>query len=405
MMFGKGNNGRVIPLLLIVVGAAVVLLVGGYLISLWETSLFAHQASAEAEQVDDLLTLMMFIGGVIFLLVEGLLVYSVIRFRKPEDDDTDGPTIHGNVTLEIIWTIIPAIIVVVLVLYSYQVWTDIREPKEDELVVDVTGARFAWSFAYEDDRLEQPIFSTTLHTYAGQPMRLSMTTDDVIHSFWIPEMRVKQDVMPGRTTELRFTPVWVEDAVKVNEETGMKYNEYRVVCAELCGGDHGRMYTHVVVHESEEDYINYFLEPAVDTLLNPPEDPVLRGAQILTSGAYPCSGCHALQVEVDGFIIDWAGATGPALAGIGDRSATRKSGMTAEEYLFETIYEPLAYIVPGYPNAVMPQFQIGDPDGASYMPIDDAKAVVAFLCTQTSTGESACDLDNLDSYAESFFGD
>ena len=183
MIFGKGNNGRLIPLLLIVLGAAVTLVVGGYLISLWESSLFTYQASAEAEQVDDLLTLMMFIGAVIFLLVEGLLVYSVIRFRKPEEDETDGPTIHGNVTLEVIWTIIPAIIVVVLVLYSYQVWTDIREPKEDELTVDVTGARFAWSFAYEDSRVDQPVFSTALHTYAGQPMRLYLHTEDVIHSF------------------------------------------------------------------------------------------------------------------------------------------------------------------------------------------------------------------------------
>ena len=400
MMFGKGNNGRLIPLLLIILGAAVALVVGGYLISLWESSMFTYQASAEAKQVDDLMTLMMFIGGVIFLLVEGLLVYSVIRFRKPEEDETDGPTIHGNVTLEVIWTVIPAIIVVVLVLYSYQVWTDIREPKEDELTVDVTGARFAWSFAYEDSRTDQPIYSTALHTYAGQPMRLYLHTEDVIHSFWIPEMRVKQDVMPGRTTELRFTPIWVPEAVKEDAETGMQYNEYRVVCAELCGGDHGRMFTHVVVHESEEDYLNYFLDPAVETLLNPPEDPVLRGAQVLTSGAYPCSGCHTLEAEVDGFVIEWAGTTGPALAGVGDRAATRRSGMTAEEYLFETIYEPLAYLVPGYPNAIMPQFQAADADGASYMPIDDARAVIAFLCTQTSTGESACDLANLDSLIE-----
>lgn len=74
--------------------------------------------------------------------------------------------------------------------------------------------------------------------------------------------------------------------------------------------------------------------------------------------------------------------------------------MTAEEYFFETLYDPQAYIVPGYPTAIMPQFQAADPDGASYMPIDDAKAVIAFLCSQTSTGESACDLANLDSLIE-----
>jgi cytochrome c oxidase subunit II len=389
----KQSSGSRSPLLVpALIGAALALVIGGVLIAQFDDVFLADQASAEAEQVDQLFQVMLGIGGAIFLLVQGLLLFSVFAFRKRQGDEGDGVTIHGNVTLELIWTAIPAVIVLVLVIYSYQVWTDIREPKDDEMVVEVVGRRFAWTFSYEDNRVESPINSNTLHTYVGQPTKMVMHTEDVIHSFWVPEMRIKQDLLPGRTTEVRFTPIAVDG--KASEDYPL---QYRVVCTELCGSGHGEMYATILIHETEEDYRTAFLDPAVETVLNPPEDPVVRGGQLLASGAYPCSGCHVLEEAGDGFTIEWAGLTGPALEGAGDRAPTRVSGQTAEEYLYISLYDTDAYLVPGFSN-LMVQFQADDPDGANYMPHEDARAIIAFLCTLTDTGESTCDLDNLDAF-------
>lgn len=374
-----GNNNRNGNTALVIIALIVVtagLAVGGFLISTLTPLAFAAQGSAEAQQIDELFRLMLGIGGAIFLLVQGLLLYSVIRFRRRPGDDTDGPTIHGNTTLELVWTAIPAVIVLALVIYSYQVWVDITEPKDDELVVQAVGARYAWTFEYEDPRIDQRVTSNTLHTYIGQPVRMEMRTEDVIHAFWVPEMRIKQDLLPGRTTQARFTPI--------------KEGRYRVVCAELCGGGHGQMFAFIEVHPDEETYLASAIDPLVDRVLNPPDDPVERGAQVIQN--YACMGCHVLQDAEAG--IDWDGQTGPPLNEVADRAITRISGVTAEEYLYQAIYYPNEFDVPGY-AMLMPQFQPLDPDGANYMPREDIVAIVAYLCTRSETGENVCDLDNL----------
>ena len=132
MDFGKRKNspdGRPVLLIPLVIGAAVALVVGGFIIAKLITGQFAPEASAESKQIDDLFEFMLVIGGAIFLLVEGLLLFSIVRFRKRGGDEADGPPIHGNTTLELVWTAVPAIIVVVLVIYSYKVWVDILRGK------------------------------------------------------------------------------------------------------------------------------------------------------------------------------------------------------------------------------------------------------------------------------------
>lgn len=533
MDFGnKGKSSVNTGLIAGVVAVLTVLLaLGGLLIAqLEDTLLLPINASAEAEQVDELFKVLLGFGGAIFLLVEGALLYSIIRFRAKKGDTSDGPTIHGNVTLELIWTAIPAVIVLFLVVYSYQVWVDIREPKEDEMVVHATGARFAWTFSYdlavpedmvtmfrendvmadldgsEEDGYTINVSSNILHVYDERPVVMVMNTQDVIHSFWVPEMRIKQDLLPGRTTEIRFTPISLErdydeeaaaiydeaadlavstyrestelstlvtffgpdgeevarlaDAYAIGEfnriveavravrnenpnlETrstgfadaintrltenlqnlpqedlqafasafgtnGVNYNQYRVVCTELCGSGHGSMYAYVRVYDNEQDYYETFVNPTLFARANPPDDPVLLGGQILESGTYPCSGCHTLQESGDGFSIDWGGLTGPSLEGIGERSAGSRSsatGLAAEEYIFQSLYAPGAYEAPGF-NNLMNNFQFGNPDGDNYMPVNDAKAIVAYLCSLNDTGESACNLENLDNYAASFADD
>ncbi len=398
MNSGKSQSTNNMTVLWII-GAFLALIIGGVIIAQATPLLFPPQGSAESLQVDDLFKFMLAIGGAIFLLVQGAIVYSVIRFRAKPGDLSDGANIHGNATLELVWTAIPAVIVLVLTVYSYQVWVSTREIKPNEQTVYGRGARFVWSFSYdvpassvpsdvEVDKLPPniqdaitndssfPITSRELHTFVGQPIKMVLDTSDTLHAFWIPAMRMKQDLISGRTTEIRFTPI--------------QAGEFPVVCAELCGGGHGDMRASIIVHADETEYLSWFSDQ-VNLVVYPPDDPVLRGEQVLASGQYPCSGCHTLTA------LSWAGITGPNLNGIGDRAATVRSaatGETPEEYIHRSLYHPAEYLVPGF-GALMPQFQ-PDAGQPNFMPVDDNKAIVAYLCTQTATGESACDLSNLD---------
>ncbi len=376
---------------ILIVGA--LLLGGGLLIAQLTPALFPAQASAESQQVDELFKLMFFIGGAIFLLVQFALVYSAWRFRARPGDTSDGPPIHGNTTLETVWTAFPAVIVLVLTILSYQVWVTNQAEKPDEQVVQVTGARFAWQFSYQvpvtplpgdvvladlSENLRADIAddgiitlnSNFLHTYVGRPVKLEMESRDVIHSFWVPAMRIKQDVIPGRVTEVRFTPI-----LATPENEG-----YPVVCAELCGGGHGQMRIPggVIVYETEEAF-NAWLDEQVNVILHPPDYPPLRGQQLLASGTFNCNGCHRLN-DFD----SWIGITGPNLEGVGDRAATSRStatGLSPYEYLQQSIAEPNVYLVPGFGPLMIVQPPPTEQDIAN---------IAAFLCFQTATGESAC---------------
>jgi cytochrome c oxidase subunit 2 len=378
-----------------IIAAGLAIILGGLLLASFTPMIFPPSGSVEAEQVDTLFRFMLFIGGAIFLLVNGLLLYSVIRFRARKGDNSDGPPIQGNTTLEFTWTVIPAIIVLVLTIYSFQVWTSITTPKENEQVVHVVGQRFAWSFTYDIpadtlpegitlDQLPEAVravydsgnvmrfTSSQLHTWVGQPVHTLLNTQDVNHSFWIPGMRIKQDLLAGRQTDVRFTP----------DEAGV----YRIVCAELCGPGHGEMAGMVtdngatlqgawlVVHPDEQTFLREFYNPEVLTVLFPPEDPVELGNQILSSGKYPCSACHALAS------LGWVGTQGPNLDGIGLRAGNRVSGETGEQYIHDSIRHPTNYVVPGF-QPIMPQFN-AEPGEANFMPEEDLQAIIAFLLTQ-----------------------
>ncbi len=396
----RKTNGRNSNALLWIVLAGLAIIGGGFLISLLTPYLFPAQGSTQAQQVDNLFRFMLVIGGAIFLLVQGVLAFSVIRFRAKPGDVSDGAAIHGNTTLEFVWTAIPAVIVLVITIYAYQVWQTTRAVQPNEQVVGTVGARFAWSFstnvtpdqfpagvelsqldpAVQADIEEDgyiTITSPQLHTYVGQPVQLQMVTQDVLHSFWVPAMRVKQDLLPGRTTDIRFTPV----------EAGM----YRIVCAELCGSGHGNMAGTLVttddnpvyqgawlnVHADEAAFRREFLEPETLAVLFPPEDPAARGRQLLASGAYPCNTCHVLSD------LGWTGNLGPSLDGVGTR--TQRLSQTGqpdmEAYIRNSIRRPTDFLVPGF-GPLMPQFN-PEPDQPNYMPEDHLNAIVAYLLTQT----------------------
>lgn len=376
------SNTNSSPILWIIAAFALLIL-GGLIIAEATPLVLPPQASAESQQVDNLFKIMLAIGGAIFLLVQGALVFSVIRFRAKAGDRTDGVAMHGNPTLEFVWTAIPAVIVLILSILSFQVWVSITSAKENELVVSGTGARFNWSFSYDVPEHNITVNSSILHTYVNQPVRMQLQTTDVNHAFYIPAMRIKQDLLPGRLTEIRFTPTMAGD--------------YPVFCAELCGSGHGDMRARIIVHPDEATYLAWF-EPEVDRILNPPEDPVERGRLILTSGEYPCAGCHALAD------LGWTGITGPNQNGLADRVVNNRvgaTGETPEEYLVRSLYAPGEYLVPGFGN-LMPQFQPSDENAPNYMPVEDMQAIVAYLCTQSATADNVCDLSNLENIANEY---
>lgn len=395
MNLGKLNsNGRSVSLIWIIAGGLAIIL-GGLLLASFTPAIFPTEGSTQSQQVDALFRFMLFIGGAIFLLVNGLLLYSVIRFRARKGDTSDGPPIQGNTTLEFTWTVISAVIVLVLTIYSFQVWQSIRAPQPNEQVVNVVGQRFAWSFTYDIPQADLPegvtvdqlpddikavytagktlnFSSSQLHTWVGQPVHVLLTTQDVNHSFWIPGMRIKQDLLAGRETDVRFTPI----------EAGV----YRIACAELCGPGHGDMAGTVgsdgtlkgawlIVHADEQDYLKQFYEPEAKSVLFPPTDPATLGQQILASGKYPCATCHTLAA------LGWTGNIGPHLDGVGTRAATRISGMDAAAYIHDSVRNPAHFIVPGF-SALMPQFN-ADSSQPNYMPEADLQAIIAFLLTQT----------------------
>ncbi|OYE06510.1 cytochrome c oxidase subunit II [Nostoc sp. 'Peltigera membranacea cyanobiont' 232] len=256
-------------------------------ISIWigqNHTLMPVQASLQAPLVDGFFNVMFTIAIAFFLVVKGTIVLFLIQFRRRKGDDTDGARVEGNVPLEIFWTAIPTVIVLCLGIYSVDVFnrmggfepaghphsaahvahksgtaiaatlSDTSEAtaapaiaptigigaspqtlgKPADLVVDVKGIQYAWIFNYPDSG----ITSGELHIPVGADVQLNLSAQDVIHSFWVPNFRLKQDALPGIPTELRFVAT--------------KPGTYPVVCAELCGGYHGSMRTQVIVHTPEE---------------------------------------------------------------------------------------------------------------------------------------------------------
>ncbi len=277
----------------LIIGVAVTL------ISLWygqNHGLLPVAASEEAGQVDGLFNTMMTIATGLFILIQGALIYSLIKFRRRKNDQTDGPSIHGNVPLEIVWTAIPAVIVMILSLYSFEVYNAMggldpmashdhhgsqlahnqkmstdgqdvdksliafdpsqgevalglgaspeTEGQEAPLTVNVMGLQYAWIFTYP----QTGIVSGELHIPVDEEVQLNITATDVLHAFWLPEFRIKQDAIPGRESQLRFTPTLVGD--------------YPVICAELCGSYHGSMVTRLYV-QTPEDYQTWVQEQQI----------------------------------------------------------------------------------------------------------------------------------------------
>jgi cytochrome c oxidase subunit 2 len=196
-----------------------------------------QQASTAAPKIDDLLNVMIVLSSFVFSLVMVMLFYALWKFKAKPGDESDGEPIHGNTRLEVAWTVIPTIIVLFGAGYSWAVLNDIEEPAKDPLTVDVFSQQFAWSFGYpgKDNVWSQG----ELHVPLDRQVHFKMHAQDVIHSFWVPEWRIKKDNVPGITTTAIVTPD--------------KLGTYQLICTELCGFGHATMRAKVVV-ETPADF-------------------------------------------------------------------------------------------------------------------------------------------------------
>lgn len=191
------------------------------------------EASTQALTVDRVFDVHIILVSFFFSLVMVFMLYSLVVFRRRQGDDRPGEHFEGNTALEIVWTVVPLLIVFGLMALGVTSLNKVTKAQDNEAVVQVQGFQWSWVFEYPDG-----VISPELVLAVDQPVRFEMTSKDVIHSFWVPEFRIKQDLVPGRTTVVRITP----------REEG----EYKLRCAELCGLSHWSMLAPVRVVSQEE---------------------------------------------------------------------------------------------------------------------------------------------------------
>jgi cytochrome c oxidase subunit 2 len=199
-----------------------------------------EQASAQADDIDRLLDVAIVLSSFVFSIVMVMLGYSIMKWRAKPGDEGDGEPIHGNTRLEIAWTVIPTVIVTFLAAYSWIELDDIEAKEEGSMPITVTGQQFAWSFDYP----EQGRTAREMHVPVDTQLDVSVRALDVLHSFWVPEWRIKRDAVPGAPG------ADIDDNFVV---TPTEEGTFSLVCTELCGVGHSTMRALVVV-ESEDEF-------------------------------------------------------------------------------------------------------------------------------------------------------
>lgn len=343
--FERRDRIAVLAIILLAVGLGV--LAGIF------NPLLRGSSGAEGRRVDALFSLLLGIGTTVFVIVQGGVLYSVFRFGYHGDPNSDadedqGLPFRGHLGLEVLWSAIPAGIVTGLAIYSFIVLTDIEVPRDNSLTVEVTGRQFQWEFYYP----ALDVTSQQLHVPVGRQVYLKMRSADVIHSFWVPELRIKKDVNPDRVTETWITP--------------QRAGTFPIVCAELCGAGHAAMRSDIVVEEAGA--FEVFWSNARKTAQIDKSDPIAWGRALFTQ--YGCNACHALADARA------TGAIGPKLDGIGGRAASAVPGMSVTDYLRSSIVQPNQHIAQGFQPNVMPQ------DYGQRMQPDEIDAMVKYLESQ-----------------------
>jgi cytochrome c oxidase subunit II len=286
---------------------------------------FPEPADTAAHKIDTIYDVLLIASVPVFVLVMTVAIYSVWKFRAKPGDMSDGPPIHGNTRLEIVWVTIPFLMVTGLAIYGWVTLNDIEAKQPDELIVQVTGRQFTWTFGYPSEK----VTSSQLVLPKDRPVEFRIKTEDVIHSFWVPQFRLKSDAVPGITTKVRLTP--------------NRNGHYEVVCTELCGIGHSTMRNAVRVVPPRE-FRAWLADqkraaggggaPAGGGGGGP------DGAQVFASNG--CAGCHTLAA---------AGAKG----NVGPNLDEIPKPDLNEAFIKQSIVDPSAKVTKGFPDNVMPK--------------------------------------------------
>jgi cytochrome c oxidase subunit II len=299
---------------------------------------FPADANTAAREIDTVYDVLLISSVPIFVLVMTIAIYSVVRFRAKPGEMGDGPPIHGNTRLEVIWVTIPFLLVTGLAIYGWIILDEIEAKQPNEMVVRVTGQQFTWTFEYPREKVS----STELVLESGRPVDFRIRTKDVIHSFWVPEFRLKSDAVPGLSTQIRMTP----DRV----------GRYQVVCAELCGIGHStmRQFVRVVPPDEFDSWLARQRRAAGDGGGGGGGAP--DGEQLFAANG--CDSCHTLSA---------AGANGDVGPNLDRISRPRRA------YVEQSIVDPNANVVRGFRPDVMPQ------DFGEKLSAEELDALVKYL--------------------------
>ncbi|HKK46314.1 MAG TPA: cytochrome c oxidase subunit II [Balneolaceae bacterium] len=302
------------------------------------------EGSTVAHQTDALFWFVHISGLILTVGLVAVIVYFVFKYRRKSEDEVT-PVITHNNTLEITWSVIPLIFVLIVFGWGYKVYMKEQTVPDDAYEVNVTAQQWAWGFNYENGAHSMK----ELHVPAGRPIKLVMKSRDVIHSFYVPAFRLKQDVLPNRYTELWFN--------------APKPGRYQIFCAEYCGTGHSHMLGTVVV-QKPQDFQTWLAKNkggASASNLSPAK----LGKQVYDQ--YACSSCHS---------TDGSKMTGPSWKGIYGSKVQLASGKSItvdDDYIRESILHPQAKVVKGY-QPVMPSFQ-------GQLSDDQIKGIIEYIKT------------------------
>jgi cytochrome c oxidase subunit 2 len=296
-----------------------------------------EQASSMAGEVDALYITLLAITGFFSLLIGALVLGFAVRYRRARN--RKATQIEGNLALELLWSGIPFVIAMGIFLWSAKIYLALARPPDDALEIFVVGKQWMWKLQHLEGRRE----INELHVPTGRPVKLTMTSEDVIHSFYVPAFRVKQDVLPGR-----YTTLWFE---------ATKPGSYHLFCTEYCGTEHSRMIGRVVAMEPHE-YQEWLTGTVAGGSAATPGAGATGGATMADLGKAAfertgCAACHAVTAdEAANKMI------GPPLIGLAGTKVKLQTGtelVVDEAYLRRSILEPMGEIVEGY-QPVMPAY-------------------------------------------------
>jgi cytochrome c oxidase subunit 2 len=283
--------------------------------------LFPVEASSISAEVDQLLFFLVAVAAFFTVVIFSAIFYFAIRYRRRSENELPA-AVHGSIPLEIAWTIIPFGLTMVMFTWGASIFYRERRPPDDALPIYVVAKQWMWKLQHVEGQRE----INELHIPVGRPVKLTMTSEDVIHSFFVPAFRTKQDVVPGR-----YTTTWF---------TATKPGKYHLFCAEYCGANHSGMGGWIYAMEPQ-DYQTWLGGGTPGASL------AENGQRLFENLA--CANCHK---------ADGSGRC-PDLAGLFNKDVKLADGSTVkadEGYIRESILRPAAKIVAGYQPS-MPTFQ------------------------------------------------